>query len=496
MIRAGLWSDRLRYAIHFSKVGDYRVWLLGQSGGSAGSDGVKILFDRRPDPKAEEVLDMRLEAQPGWSSQAFRVRAQTNETPMRAVIRVSLPGWHNLYVVKGQDPQHQAPVPSSSYRFPNWRVDKIVVQLVNLPEPQGDGPRWTANSGELQVPVEMQVQNEYRPRQSWHMGDGVAVIEAEVIDHHHHWVEKTAPAGFTGTSYLEWQGPSRSRSIEGLGGNNDNLHVRQGPPEEQLIVRLLVDKPGAYLMDVRNHHVEKDGDNDAWVGRVGIRATGDKPIVRLGDGLKDGTGFTWLDWGVHRFEFLEGLNEVYIGGRSIGFGVDRIAFYREGDAASRARALDPSTPKTSPTYVLSAPWDFLSKTGGDGALYYRDLRSPDNDRQSLAINAKLHKDKFATATARFSGPAGRYDLTIGTLLENDGESTYRLRVRGRMIGTFQNPSGPDGKRHYHTWPDVHLNEGDILEVESNTHSNGRIPEGNGFAWARGRWTNLRIASPK
>ena len=42
----------------------------------------------------------------------------------------------------------------------------------------------------------------YLPPQIWKEEDGVVVIEAEQIDHHSHWTEKTEPSGFTGQSYL------------------------------------------------------------------------------------------------------------------------------------------------------------------------------------------------------------------------------------------------------------------------------------------------------
>lgn len=33
---------------------------------------------------------------------------------------------------------------------------------------------------------------------------------------------------------------------------------------------------------------------------------------------------------------------------------------------------------------------------------------------------------------------------------------------------------------------------DEIAIESNSHTNGLIPEGDGTAWARGRWSELSI----
>jgi len=223
-----------------------------------------------------------------------------------------------------------------------------------------------------------------------------------------------------------------------------------------------------------------------------VRATREKPIVRMGDSLRDGSGFTWLDWGVARFDFSAGLNEVYVGGRSPGFGIDRIAVYSADSVEARARALDSKTPAAPPSYVLQALRDFTAVAEGSFVPYYRDMRGTDDSRHALAIDAKQHKGMFAAARATFDGIAGNYDLTLATLTENDGESTYRLRIGGRLLGDFQNPARTDGSPASHAWKRVELKPGDTIQVESNTHSNGKIPEAGAFAWARGRWTMLSL----
>ncbi|WP_162555728.1 T9SS type A sorting domain-containing protein [Reichenbachiella versicolor] len=117
----------------------------------------------------------------------------------------------------------------------------------------------------------------------------------------------------------------------------------------------------------------------------------------------------------------------------------------------------------------------------------------DEGRKALAVNAGTYKEMFAAATTIFSGNKGIYDITITTVKEEDGESTYRLRISGQLIGEFQNPETEiDMEATTHTFDNVVLKEGDVIQVEFNSTSNGKIPEGDAFAFARGRWRQLHI----
>ena len=191
-------------------------------------------------------------------------------------------------------------------------------------------------------------EHKWLPEQVWQMQDGYAVVEAEDIDHHEHWVFKTEPTGYTGDGYLEWQGPNRSETPDGRGGNDDYSNERQGPQQEWLIVRVNCETPGPYKINARNHHMKEDGDNDAWVWKVGKHITTDDPVRRMGDSLNDGQGFSWLDWGVRTFWLHEGVNNIVIGGRSIGWGMDRIAVYQADNAIAEKKALNNKTKTSEP----------------------------------------------------------------------------------------------------------------------------------------------------
>jgi hypothetical protein len=115
-------------------------------------------------------------------------------------------------------------------------------------------------------------------------------------------------------------------------------------------------------------------------------------------------------------------------------------------------------------------------------------------RNALAIDSGKFPNRWAAAEKVFEGENGVYEFTLVTLKEKDGEPTYRIRINGKLIGDYQHPyTGLDYEEERVTWKGIELKNGDLIRVESNNISNGLIPEGNGFAFARGRWTQLIIA---
>ncbi len=57
-------------------------------------------------------------------------------------------------------------------------------------------------------------------------------------------------------------------------------------------MRVMCETPEPYDINARNHHIKEDGDNDAWVWKVGKHMTTDNPVRRMGDSLNDGEGFS------------------------------------------------------------------------------------------------------------------------------------------------------------------------------------------------------------
>ncbi|MEM9080141.1 MAG: hypothetical protein AAGC74_05550 [Verrucomicrobiota bacterium] len=125
----------------------------------------------------------------------------------------------------------------------------------------------------------------------------------------------------------------------------------------------------------------------------------------------------------------------------------------------------------------------------------------DKWRPVFSINAgnKATHGKWARAEVKFEGEAGVYEVKLTTITEFDGESEYRLLVDGKVVAEFKNPrvdKKGDMKPHEHVWRKIELGKGSRLAVESMVASNGLIPEGDGFAFARGRWKAVEVLVPE
>ncbi len=133
--------------------------------------------------------------------------------------------------------------------------------------------------------------------------------------------------------------------------------------------------------------------------------------------------------------------------------------------------------------------DFKQITQSGYVPFYKDT-----DRDVLAVNSSDYPDGVSLVEKEFSGDVGEYDVTIKTMTENDGESSYTLLVNGIKIGTFQNPEDTDSfNEKTFTWEVISLKKGDVIGLSFNSHTNKKIHEGETFAYARGRWKSITIA---
>lgn len=147
-------------------------------------------------------------------------------------------------------------------------------------------------------------------------------------------------------------------------------------------------------------------------------------------------------------------------------------------------------PSTLRKYTFNAVTDFADITAGEIPYYI------DQQRNALAINAakKKHRGPFARAIITFDGAPDVYDVTISTMGEEDGDCIYRFFVNDKCVGQVSNKSTEkafEGQSHAIALS-VEIPSGATLAVESSAVSNGKIPEGDGTAWARGRWTGLTL----
>lgn len=143
-------------------------------------------------------------------------------------------------------------------------------------------------------------------------------------------------------------------------------------------------------------------------------------------------------------------------------------------------------------YHLDAQRDFQPSTDPAFVPFYKDQRK-DLDPKPLAVNAARFPGAFAAAEVEFRGSPGNYSNVLEALTEKDGESTYQLFVNGYDFGPRTNPRMEEEFVTIpHTWTDVSLAPGDLIRIAFNSHSNGIYPEGDGYAWSRGRWIALQL----
>lgn len=190
-----------------------------------------------------------------------------------------------------------------------------------------------------------------------------------------------------------------------------------------------------------------------------------------------------------------GVYQVQIAGRSKNFFLDRLVIYPlTGDKSARDLSMGSKvfveTNAGEGDYLLSAIDDFEPvRDPKMGKVYV------DKNRKAIAVNAANEslRDVFSAVALTFKGRSGRYDVELKTLTETDGESVYRFYLNGQRIGTYKNPATAiDYSPSYNTWKNLAINNGDRLRIDCKPETNGKIPEGDGTAWSRGRWVSLKL----
>jgi hypothetical protein len=120
---------------------------------------------------------------------------------------------------------------------------------------------------------------------------------------------------------------------------------------------------------------------------------------------------------------------------------------------------------------------------------------------AYAVNTlKQPTDKWAAANYIFEGKTGIYNLEFTSILEIDGESSYKIFVDNKEILSVKNPrifDKADDYKHY-KWKaeKIKIKRGALIQVQFMPDSNKLIPEKGGFAFARGRWTNVEFIKVK
>ncbi len=165
---------------------------------------------------------------------------------------------------------------------------------------------------------------------------------------------------------------------------------------------------------------------------------------------------------------------------------DWVALLTSDGSVAPEPETDPDPVDCNTVINLDATIDFSNINVVGFAPAYKD-----NSRDALAVDAAQYKDQYAAAQTTFQGPSGTYDISLNTLMERDGESTYKLYVGGALIGTYANPaSAMDYLPAGETWNDIAIQNGALIQVEFNTATNQQVQEGSGYGYSRGRWQSL------
>jgi hypothetical protein len=292
-------------------------------------------------------------------------------------------------------------------------------------------------------------------------------------------------------------------------GANGSTHIEftgnginGGAADSPLKYEFVAPADGVYqlLIRCRKRLEGTPGDkcNDGWIKLEGIFESGnDIPTNDLKNNEKffGGNADTWgwgsqLDWKGHiKRDALYKLKKgekytITMSGRSIRWNVDNLVLFNTTNYTKQDvfSILDPSSVKK-----VEPINGWNTEVNGFVGCYF------DKGRNAFAINTtEVPTDKWSAVNKRFDGENGSYTITFTSLCETDGECSYRLLVDGKVVISVTNPRifGTDAKEyapHKTTVKDIRLMKGSIIQVEFLSHSNGLIPEGNAFAYARGRW---------
>jgi hypothetical protein len=106
----------------------------------------------------------------------------------------------------------------------------------------------------------------------------------------------------------------------------------------------------------------------------------------------------------------------------------------------------------------------------------------------LAINPNQHKS--ATTSLPVAIADGTYNVIFHAVGENDGQSTFDIKVGGRDVGSFACPISSEmfelGRKFTKVFPNVRIANGDRIELTAT------IGSADGAEYSRGRWLGITL----
>jgi hypothetical protein len=332
----------------------------------------------------------------------------------------------------------------------------------------------------------------------------------------------------------EWKKVTQGDSLA-IPGASGGMHLEMtgntppggGGPNSPLEYRFKVDVSGKYRLVLRASKrldgARGDYCNDAFVKLDGnftsavnyhsdiytteklksfIKLYGGPPHPELGWAFKYDIDHKQTD---AIYELMAGEEYVFtIAGRSQRFCVDFFVFYNMDiyteDEVFNTTKFYPV--KENRVEVLAdvqclkigynAGWDLTKQANclAQGTI--------ESSRSGFQINTILQpQNEWASAKIIYSGKPGKHNLSLTSLLEIDGESSYQVFVNDKLVLQFENKrifntASPDYTPYTVGVKKVDIPANAVIKVYFKSHCNGLVPEGDGFAWARGRWTSLNI----
>ncbi|QDV05623.1 hypothetical protein Poly30_11220 [Planctomycetes bacterium Poly30] len=182
----------------------------------------------------------------------------------------------------------------------------------------------------------------------------LVVIEMEASGAPEAWGISTATPGYTGESYIRWNGPNLFNQPGQQGVFAFDFEVANG---------------GTYRLNVRNRHENPDPteENDVW-----IRMDGGTWVKTFSNQAGSVGAWTWesrFDYGHGNqpqasYNLSPGVHRVEFSGRSFGFKMDRVHIY----LPSVSNALDPNQPVSPQRFGQEYGQAVANSTGAIGRM--------------------------------------------------------------------------------------------------------------------------------
>ncbi|MEM6642896.1 MAG: Ig-like domain-containing protein [Bacteroidota bacterium] len=343
--------------------------------------------------------------------------------------------------------------------------------------------------------------------------------------------------------------PDFSQYVEGNSGvpptNNSYLEYTGGtengnsPGQDILVYKFTPISDGTYRLTGRMAQnlqgAAWDKSNDVYVKMAGDfqPGTGAPSLSQLQSWNKvygrghDGGSPLRADWGAfvkgdightkYSMKYVLKAGEEYtfsVSGRAQRTCVDYYLFVKEQEGVTIAERKDlathtpqrmrPGCAAGTGCYVIKAhDFDEINIDGYDPATKGVIPNSPtdgiNKGEPVIGCSGGNGLSRPIAAEETYTGISTDVTFIVKAVTEPDGECTYEVFVNGTKVGEKQTSRIFGTSTAPYTYEDLVINEapvsitaGDVIRVTSNQVSNELVPEGTGFATARGRWASLEI----